>query len=304
MNLGYILYGWPQKSQTWIFLEMQELEKRGNKVNIIDVTKPITPEVGKSIKECEFLICHWSFTGLYARRWGIPFGILCHAYDIWKDNGAVLKVVSESKSCKFIGCDTEYHRSKYKEWGIDKPLLDTPVCCDVESLYKKKEFLGDNILTGGRNKEKKGFKYAVEGFPRIHLFGNQSLEQYKSISPTITLHGWMKKEELRELMDDSWLFVSPNVIASDGDADGQCTTIKEALLMELQVLTTDIAGNAEYKHVHFSTAEDIAKGGNGKVYKQIIKERNTKGRQYVIDTFSPKVCIDKYVSNIEQFVSI
>jgi hypothetical protein len=101
-------------------------------------------------------------------------------------------------------------------------------------------------------------------------------------------------------MDDCWLFVSPNVRASDGDADGQCTTIKEALLMELQVLTTDIAGNKEYKHVHFSTVEDIAKGGNGEVYKQIIKERNTKGRQYVLDTFSPKVCISKYISAIEQ----
>ena len=298
MNIGYVLYGYPKKSETWIDLEIQELQRRGHKINIIDVTLPITGDVQKWIKECEFLICHWSFTGLYARRWGIPFGILCHAYDIWKDKGTTLKEVSKSNNCKFVGCDTQYHRMKYQEWGINKPLLDTPVCCDVESLYKKKEFLGDNIITGGRNKEKKGFKYAVEGFPNIHLFGNQSLEKYKEMSPTITCHGWLSKEDLRELLDDSWLFVSPNIPASDGDMDGQCTTIKEALLMELQVLTTDIAGNREYQYVHFSTPEDISKGFNGEVYKQIVKERNTKGRQFIIDNFSPRICIEKYLEAI------
>ena len=299
MIIGYGLQGYPVKSQTWVNLEIAEFEKRGYKVNIIDITKPINPEL---VKECEFLFCHWSFTGLVARRWNIPFGILCHAYDIWKDQGATLKEVSKSKNCKFVGCDTEYHRTKYKEWGIDKPLLDTPVCCDVDALYKKKEILGDLVVTGGRNKEKKGFKYAVQGFPEIHMFGNQSLEEYKQISPRITCHGWLQKDGLRELLDDSWLFVSPNVAAADGDADGQCTTIKEALLMELQVLTTDIAGNAEYKYVHFSTPEDISKGVNGIAYKEIQKERNSKGRQYVIDTFSPKVCVTAYIKAMEETI--
>jgi glycosyltransferase involved in cell wall biosynthesis len=299
MNIGYITQGYPVKSQTWIPLEIQELEKRGHKITIIDWSKPITSEKYNKAKQCEFLIAHWSYSGKVIQRWGIPFGLICHAYDIFKDNGSTLKEVSMYPNCKFVGCITEYHRTKYKEWGIDKPLLDTPVCCDVEGLYKKKEYLGDNIVTGGRNKEKKGFKYAVEGFPRIHLFGSQSLDDYKSISKLVTTHGWLPKEQLRELLDECWLFVSPNVKDSEGDSDGQCTTIKEALLMELQVLTTDIAGNSEYKHVYFSNPQDIAKGYNGEVYRQIIKERNTKGRQYVLDTFSPKVCISKYLEAIE-----
>jgi hypothetical protein len=299
MNIGYVIYG-VHKSQTWIPLEIKELEKRGHHITIFDISKPLTVEIVNQIYKNEFLLCHWAFSGYQAKRWGVPFGILCHAYDIWKDNGAMLKNVSESRNCKFVGCDTEYHRTRYKEWGITKPLLTTPVCCDVESLYKKKETLGDKIVTGGRNKEKKGFKYAVQGFSNIHMFGSESLEQYKSISPGITCHSWLNKEDLRGLLDDSWLFVSPNVPGADGDMDGQCTTIKEALLMELQVLTTDIAGNKEYQHVHFSTPEDISKGSDGEVYKQIIKERNIKGRQYVIDTFSPRVCIDHYLSNIEQ----
>jgi len=305
MNLGYVLYGYPKKSETWVPLEIAELEKRGHSVKIIDVAKYSTTNINdfyqdaKEIRNLDFLICHWAFTPRLICRLRVPYGILPHAYDIWKDNGATLKETSSHKNCKFVGCDTNYHRSKYIEWGIDKPLLDTPVCCDVDGLYKKKGFLGDKIVTGGRNKEKKGFKYAVTGFPYIHIFGSQSLEEYKKISPTITTHGWLPKEQLRELLDDSWLFVSPNVASADGDADGQCTTIKEALLMELQVLTTPINGNAEYEHVHFSTAEDISKGCNGEVYKQIIKERNTKGRNWCLDNFSPKVCIDKYLCAIE-----
>jgi glycosyltransferase involved in cell wall biosynthesis len=298
MNIGYVVQGLP-KSQTWIPLEMEELKSRGHHIEILDWSMELTHEDYKRAKQCDFLIAHWAYSGKIIGRWGIPFGILCHAYDIWKDNGFTLKEVSKNNNCKFVGCDTDYHRSKYKEWGIDKPLLDTPVCCDVNNLYKKNEYPGDLIVTGGRNKEKKGFKYAVQGFPYIHMFGNTSLEEYKSISPQITLHNWLPLEELRRLLDDSWLFVSPNVPDSQGDMDGQCTTIKEALLMELQVLTTNIAGNREYNHVWFSTPEDISKGFNGEVYQHIIKERNTAGRQYVIDTFSPKVCINKYLEAIE-----
>ena len=69
--------------------------------------------------------------------------------------------------------------------------------------------------------------------------------------------------------------------------------------MELQVLTTNIAGNREYKYVHFSMAEDISKGIEGEEYKNIVKENNVKGRKYVLETFSPEICIDKYLHAIE-----
>jgi len=298
MNIGYVVQGLP-KSQTWIPLEIEEFKKRGHHIEVIDWSKEIREDDYKRAKGCDFLLAHWSYSGKIVSRWGIPFGVLCHAYDIFKDDGFTLKEVSKSKNCKFVGCDTNYHKSKYIEWGIEKPLFDTPVCCDVNSFFKEEDNLGDKIITGGRNKEKKGFKYAFEGFHNIHVFGSESLNEYKKTYPNITVYGWLSKEDLRELYEDCWLFVSPNVPAADGDADGQCTTIKEALLMELQVLTTSISGNAEYEEVYFSTAEDIARGTNGEVYKQIIKERNTKGRQFIINTFSPKVVIDKYIVAIE-----
>jgi len=298
MNIGYCLQGFPvAKSQTWIPLEIAELEKRGHKVTIIDVEKYLNY---KEIRECDFLLCHFSYQGIAARRWGIPYGVLPHAYDIWKDDGDALHIATASKNCKFVGCDTGYHRMRFEEWEITKPLYDCPVCCDTEFFKKQKKDLGDKIIAGGRNTEKKGLKYAM-GFDNIYLYGGKNEELLK-LNPTATYLGWITKEEYRDLMDDAWLYVSPNVKASNGDVDGQCTTIKEALLMELQVLTTNIAGNREYQHVHFSTAEDISKGVKGEEYQKIINKKNTKGREYVLRTFSPKICIDKYLLAIESSI--
>lgn len=295
MNIGYVLQGFPVKSQTWIILEIEELERRGHHIDIIDIEKTLNPKI---IKKCDFMLCHFSYQGIHARRWGVPYGILPHAYDIWRDEGAALHEAIKSRFCKFVGCDTGFHRMKYEEWGIDKPLYDCPVCCDTEFFKKQKKELGDKIIAGGRNVEKKGLKYAMK-FDNIHLYGGKNEELLK-LNPTAKHLGWITKEEYRELMDNGWLYVSPNVRAANGDMDGQCTTIKEALLMELQVLTTNIAGNREYQHVHFSTAEDISKGINGEEFQKIKKGKNSKGREYVLETFSPEICIDKYLCAIEQ----
>lgn len=294
MNIGYCLQGYPVKSQTWIPLEIKELERRGHHIDIIDIEKPLQPKV---IKNCDFILCHFSYQGIHARRWGVPYGILPHAYDIWKDQGQALHMATKSRFCKFVGCDTTYHAEKFIDWKIKKPLYDCPVCCDTDFFKKKKPDLGDKIIAGGRNKEKKGLKYAM-AFTDIHLYGGKNEELLK-LNSTAKYLGWIKKEEYRDLMDDSWLYVSPNVKAKDGDMDGQCTTIKEALLMELQVLTTSIAGNRDYWHVHFSTPEDINMGVDGMEYQHIKKEKNSKGREYVLNTFSPKICIDKYLTAIE-----
>lgn len=293
MNIGYCLQGMP-KSQTWVPLEIAELEKREHHIDIIDIEKPLNPKI---IKNCDFILCHFSYQGIHAKRWGIPYGVLPHAYDIWKDEGAALKVATNSNNCKFVGCDTEFHKQKYIEWGINKPLYMCPVCCDTEFFKKQKEDLGDKIIAGGRNKEKKGLKYAM-AFDNVYLYGGKNEELLK-LNSTAKYLGWITKQEYKDLMDDAWLYVSPNVRARDGDMDGQCTTIKEALLMELQVLTTNIAGNREYQYTHFSTAEDISNGIYGKEYQNIKKERNVKGREYVLKTFSPKICIDKYLEAIE-----
>jgi len=301
MNIGYVLQGYPVKSQTWIPLEVEEFKKRGYNISIIDIEKPLNK---KTIKNCDFLLCHFSYQGYYARRWGIPFGVISHAYDIWRDNGKILKTVAQSKNCKFVGCITQYHKKKYIEWGINNnKLYMTPVCCDTDFFHKKKDKLGNKIIAGGRYKEKKGLEYAAKGFDDIYIYGKgREMEKLKQINPNISLLGWISKEEYRNLMDDSWLYVSPNIRARDGDMDGQPTTIKEAMLMELQVLTTNIAGNREYQNVYFSTVDDISKGFDGEVFNTIPKRRNTKGREFVLKHFSPKVCIDQYLYAIESII--
>lgn len=300
MNIGYVLQGYPVLSQTWVQLEVKELQSRGYNISIIDTTKNIVENL-KISKEQDFLICHFVFQGEYIKRFGVPFGVIAHAFDIWPDNGDTLvnKVVN-SNTCKFVGAISEFHRSKYKDWGIKIPILDTPVCCDTEYFHKTKPDLGDKIIAGGRDKEKKGLVFAIEGFPDIYVYGKTG--PCKKIKPYANYLGWISKDEYRDLMDDSWLYVSPNTIARTGDMDGQPTTIKEAMLMELQVLTTPIAATPELKYIHTTKLKDIMGGRKGKVFNTIPKERNTKGRDFIKKNFNPQVCVDKILAAIETVI--
>lgn len=294
MNIGYCLQGYPVKSQTWIPLEVKELERRGHHIEIIDVEKPLNRRI---IKNCDFIICHFSFQGIHAKRWGIPYGVIAHAYDIWRDDGKSLTFASKSKNCKWIAGETQYHLDRYKNWDIDKPQIIIPLATDTELFYKKKN-IGDKVVCGGRFKEKKGLEYAVKGYKDIHVYGKGEsyLRKLKEINPDLTYHGWLSRDGLRDLLDECWLLVSPNLQARDGDMDGQPCVIREAMLMEMQVLTTPIAGIPELKYIHLSTPEEIAKGNI-----EIPKKRNVEGRLLIKNNFSPKIVVDKIMEAIESY---
>jgi len=55
---------------------------------------------------------------------------------------------------------------------------------------------------------------------------------------TIHLLGWKTKDEVRELYDDSHLFVLSSVTAANGDKEGQGLVLQEAQAMGLPVLAT------------------------------------------------------------------
>ncbi len=52
-------------------------------------------------------------------------------------------------------------------------------------------------------------------------------------------------EEVRELLERADLLAMPSVIAADGDRDAMPMVVKEALAMEVPVVTSDVAGLPE-----------------------------------------------------------
>jgi len=295
MNIGYCLQGQPL-SQTAIQLEMKELSNRGHNVGVIDIEIPLD---GKFIKNCDFIMCHFAYQGIWAKRWGIPYAVYPHAYDIWKDNGKALKYAISSKNCKWVACESKFHRQKFEEWEIEKPLQLVYGAIDVDFFKRKSKKLGDKVVAGGRLKPKKGLEYAVRGYKDIHIFGKGQtmLDKLQSINPNLRYHGVVSKEKYRSLLEDAYLFVSPNIIAKDGDMDGIPATIMEAMLMELQVLTTPISGIPELSpHVILEDPETIATGN-----VEIPNKRNTSGRDFIRKNNSPKVVVDRIIDGIEKY---
>lgn len=296
MNIGYCLQGQPL-SQTAIQLEMKELRDRGYNVEIIDIEKPLDRKI---IQSRDFIMCHFSYQGMWAKRWGIPYAVYPHAYDIWKDEGKALHKAVSSRNCKWVACESKFHESKFKEWEITKPLHLVYGAIDVDFFKRKSNKLGDKVTAGGRLKPKKGLEYAVRGYKNIHIFGKgkKVLDELKIINPNLTYHGVISKEEYRDLLEDSYLFVSPNIIAEDGDMDGIPATIMEAMLMELQILTTPISGIPELSpYVILKDPETIASG-----QVAIPNERNIGGRDLIIERHNPKIVVDRIIEGIEKYI--
>jgi glycosyltransferase involved in cell wall biosynthesis len=295
MNLGYCLQGQPY-SQTAIQLEMAEWKRRGYLVDIIDIEKPLNRQV---IKNCDFIICHFSYQGIWASRWGIPYAVYPHAYDIWKDQGMALHRATSNNNCKWIACESKYHKKKFQEWGLKKPLNLIYGAIDVD-YFKRTKPLGDKVVGGGRLREKKGLIYAVKGFRDITIFGKgeEIMNQLKQENPNATYLGFISKDEYKNLLENSWLFVSPNIIARDGDMDGIPATIMESMLMELQILTTSTSGIPELSpYVHMHTTDEIASGDIN-----IEKERNIGGRDLIRTRHSPKAVVDRMLVHIEESI--
>jgi colanic acid/amylovoran biosynthesis glycosyltransferase len=102
--------------------------------------------------------------------------------------------------------------------------------------------------------EKKGIEYAIkaiakiaEDYPNIiyRIVGDGSLRESLEalvldlkISDNVKLLGWMTQEQVRQLYDDSHIFILPSVTAADGDREGQALVLQEAQAMGLPILST------------------------------------------------------------------
>ena len=110
------------------------------------------------------------------------------------------------------------------------------------------------IITVARLVEKKGIEYAIKAIAKIakdypniiyRIVGDGSLRESLEtlvldlkISDNVKLLGWMTQEQVRQLYDDSHIFILPSVTAADGDREGQALVLQEAQAMGLPILST------------------------------------------------------------------
>lgn len=295
--IGYYLYDYPVPSETWIPLEIKEWRKRGVKVKIYTEKNE---KYRDSLDTCDFVLAHFAHIAQKAGQLGKPFGFVAHAWDIWTDNGKIFREVIKMPNCKMVGYISEYHRKKFIKWGCpEDKLVFWGASLDVK-LFTRKKTLGKRVICGGRFVEKKGLDLAIKAVPDITLFGDGELkEELLSISNRVDYVGWLDRRGMKRLMEDAYLLVAPSIVAKDGDTEGIATIVLEAVLMNLNVITTKVAGNEEIEGVTFvnPNIDEIAEAVD-----MIPHKPNFRGSDKIKAQRSPYAIIDNlqtFIENVE-----
>jgi len=287
----------PNFSEHFIKLELEELRRQGHHVELYWAKgrHPIREEVN----QMDFAIYHFVPTALYFRGIRVPYCILPTANDVFLDEGERLKILDKDGKCKFIGYQSFYHKRKYDEWGITKPTVYIPHCARTE-LFKRKRQLGDRICAGGRLIPKKGLDRVIPHIDNLLVFGDGQLkEQLQQLNPTAKFTGFLNGKNLRILFEGCWLYLFPAIITPEGDSDGIPNSIKEALLMQLQVIASPIAGIPELKGIHL--LDDWSKKSIEEAIRDIPKEPNIIGEKYIRKIYNPESCVNRLIEGIETY---
>jgi len=165
-----------------------------------------------------------------------------------KDNGKKFIAVS-----KFI-------KSKLIERGFNEKNIE--VIYSGINLKKFKSEYKDkrrNVLFVGRLVEKKGCEYLIramkevqEEFPesKLIIIGQGSLKNKlvtlaNKLGIKAEFKGSMSHDEVKLIMDRSYIFCLPSITAKDGNSEGLPVSILEAMAMNLPVVSTYHAGIPE-----------------------------------------------------------
>jgi glycosyltransferase involved in cell wall biosynthesis len=178
------------------------------------------------------------------------------------------------------------------------------MCCRTK-LFKRQTPYNPSgkIIAGGRLIPKKGLD-RLKGMENLTIFGDGPLKDAlkEQLSCTTSFTGFLGCQELKDLFEESSIYLFPAIVTPDKDSDGIPNTVKEAMLMELQVIASPVAGIPEMKGIYLLS--DLNKESICDAIQSISKRPNIIGRDYVLDTFNPRICVDKLLNSINEYVGI
>jgi len=197
--------------------------------------------------------------------------------------------------------NTKFTKAKVLELGGDfKRTYILPVGLSLDKFPCKKRIIKADeairVLTVARLVEKKGLEYSIKAVAKVsckypnckveyNIAGDGPLkDKLKSLilelgmEDKIKLLGWCNENEVRNLFEESHIFVLSSVTAENGDREGQALVLQEAQAVGLPVIST----------LHNGIPEGVLDGKSG----FLVPERNVdalkKKLEYLIN--HPKIC--------------
>lgn len=188
---------------------------------------------------------------------GIPYSFTAHAKDLFVRPNAMKEKLENAKAV-IMHC--EFNRKYVLEnWPVISGEKIENIHCSIDCRHfsREKEYTkgGRFILSVGRLVKKKGFRYLIEACARLKKSGKsftckivgtgpeenflKEIIEKEELQPEVSLLGARSGVEVKELLEEATVFVLPCVETDDGDRDSLPTVIKEAMAMEVPVVTTE-----------------------------------------------------------------
>jgi len=196
---------------------------------------------------------------------GISYSISAHAKDIYVSDDTCL--ARKIASARFVVTCTEYNRRYlqsinaaetpiYRVYhGIDAARIMAENQHDVQGVGVIR------ILSVGRLREKKGFRFLIGACQRLVQIGYRfqcdivgygpdrdeltALIESYGLNGIVRLLGKMTHDELVMIYRQTSIFALPSLIAADGDRDRIPNVLMEAMTFSIPVVSTQVSGIPE-----------------------------------------------------------
>ena len=199
-----------------------------------------------------------------SKLFNTPFTLSFRAHDIYQDNilGEIKERINIIQEASRIITISNYNRLYLKNiLGIGRDIEVVHGSINVDFFRPKEERKSKrSIISVCRIDEQKGLIYLIKACQLLNerkinyectIIG-EGLEKRKLEKlinelqiPNINFINYLPQDEIREYLNRSAVFVLPCVIASDGTRDILANALKEAMAMQLPVITSNICGIEE-----------------------------------------------------------
>jgi len=158
--------------------------------------------------------------------------------------------------------------------------------------YSQKNFSDEKptkIITIGRLVEKKGIQYALESISRLTKSGRnvsyfvvgdgplrsdlECVIEDLEIESHVQLLGWRNQDKIIQLLQSMDILIAPSITATNGDQEGIPNVVKEAMALELPVIST----------FHSGIPELVEDGVSGFLVKERDVDSLTNKLAYMVD---------------------